>query len=159
MNTTADNLLKALETNLSRVKALEKNTQEQKAASAKVSLEQINKDALVIKGVKVITARLDNLNMDLLRKNADLLKSQNTSCVIALSSAEQGRVFLVVAVSPDLCAKGLDAGALVREISGSIGGSGGGRKDFAQAGGTKPEGIEAAFEKLKGIVEKTLEGS
>ncbi|MDD3345991.1 MAG: DHHA1 domain-containing protein, partial [Candidatus Omnitrophica bacterium] len=59
---------------------------------------------------------------------------------------------LVVALTPDLLERGLDASVLIRQAASEIGGSGGGRPDFAQAGGTKPENFALAFEKLRDII-------
>ncbi len=152
LNAALPDLLKTLENNLARIKTLEKSIDAQKLNSAKDSLDEIARTGMMIKGVKLITAKLDNLNMDLLRRNADILKSKAGSAVIALGSQEGRKAFLVIGVSADLCAKGIDAGKLIREVASTIGGSGGGRQDFAQAGGTAPENFTLAFEKLKDII-------
>lgn len=156
LNTTRPNLLKTLENNLTRMKMLEKSVNQQKLSSAKCSLEDIIRQAEVINGVKLIMARLENLDMDLLRKNVDMLKAETGSAVIALGSGKDNKAFLVIGVTADLCAKGLDAGGLIRQVAETIGGSGGGRGDFAQAGGIHPENFTLAFDKLKDIIIKQL---
>jgi len=90
--------------------------------------------------------------MDLLRKNIDLLKQKTNNTVIALGSNNQGKALLVMGLTEDLCQKGMDATNLIRKIGGFIGGSGGGRKDFAQAGGANPAGFDQAFRELKNIL-------
>ena len=59
---------------------------------------------------------------------------------------------MVIAVTQDLLAKGLNAGVLIRQIAPIIGGSGGGRPDFAQAGGSKPGNFTQAFEELRKVI-------
>ena len=156
LNTTRPNLLKTLENNLTRMKMLEKSVNQQKLSNVKGSLEDIIKQAEVINGVKLIMARLENLDMDLLRKNVDMLKAETGSAVIALGSGKDNKAFLVIGVTADLCAKGLDAGGLIRQVAETIGGSGGGRGDFAQAGGIHPENFALAFDKLRDIIIKQL---
>jgi alanyl-tRNA synthetase len=95
---------------------------------------------------------MENLDMDLLRKAVDLIKEKTDNAIIALGSQSGSRALLVMGITQDLCAKGFNASALVRDIAGVIGGSGGGRQDFAQAGGTKPENLEAAFKKLSKMI-------
>lgn len=73
------------------------------------------------------------------------------SGIVALAIQLPGRVQIAIRVSPDFVKKGILAGAIVKEISPMIGGSGGGRPDMAQAGGKNPEGIELAFKRIKEI--------
>jgi len=68
----------------------------------------------------------------------------------------QGKVFLVVGVTADLCDKGLDASKLIIEPSKIIGGSGGGRKEFAQAGGGAADQLNNAFVKLAELIAGAL---
>jgi alanyl-tRNA synthetase len=99
--------------------------------------------------VKVITEIVENVDLDLLRKTVDLIKQKiGASYVISLGSTLDKRALLVMATDkPDL-----DASRMIKAIAGEIGGSGGGRKDFAQAGGDNPGGFDKAFEKLKSII-------
>jgi alanyl-tRNA synthetase len=59
---------------------------------------------------------------------------------------------LVFGATQDLCVKGIDAVKLIKEVAPEIGGSGGGRRDFAQAGGNRPQNLESALNKLKGLI-------
>lgn len=145
-------LLQELEKRNARLKELEKQLNSQKLDSLKDGLDKMIQEAEIIKDIKVILSEQDNLNMDLLRKNVDLIKEKTASAVIALGSKSQDKALLVMGVTEDLCQKGLDASKLIRDVSGFIGGSGGGRKDFAQAGGNKPENFSQAFDKLKEII-------
>jgi alanyl-tRNA synthetase len=116
------------------------------------SLDKLVQDAEIVKDIKVITKLIEDADMDLLRKNVDLIKGKTDKAVIALGAKQEDRALLVVGITPDLCQKGFDAAKLIRDIAKIIGGSGGGRCDFAQAGGNKPQELEKAFEKLKNII-------
>jgi alanyl-tRNA synthetase len=85
----------------------------------------------------------------------DTLRPKLGSGVIALGSAADGKVALIVGVTKDLTAK-LDAGKIVREAAKFVEGSGGGRKDLAEAGGKNPEGLDAALAAVPGIIERML---
>jgi len=107
-----------------------------------------------IGGIKVLCVKVEGVNAKALRESMDDLRSKVSSGVVCLASAqEDGKVSLMLAVSKDLHAK-FTAPALIKDVSAEVGGSGGGRPDLAQAGGTKPEGIEAAFTKLKELLGK-----
>ncbi len=85
-----------------------------------------------------------------------MIKEKADSAVIALGAQSAGRALLVIAVTNDLAQKGIDASALIREIAGIVGGSGGGRKDFAQAGGNEPQNLTKAIEQLKNTLTRLL---
>ncbi len=102
-------------------------------------------------GVKVLVRRLEGLAADDLRGLVDDLRGSLQSGVVLVASTDEGRVSLALGVTPDLKGR-LKAGDLVREIAGVVGGKGGGRPDFAQAGGTQPEHLDAAFERLYALV-------
>ena len=86
-----------------------------------------------------------------LRKVWDDLKSKNKALLAVLGSKSSGKAFLLVGVTNDIKNK-YNAGEIIKEISGHIGGSGGGRPDMAQAGGTKPEKLNEALDGVYRIV-------
>jgi alanyl-tRNA synthetase len=147
-----DKVAQELEKRARRLKELEKALSAKMMDNIKDSLENLIKGAEEIKGMKVITKTFDNMDMDLLRKNVDLIKEKTANAIIVLGSNNQGRALLVLGVTQDLCQKGLDASKLIRQIGTIVGGSGGGRADFAQAGGNKPENFEQAFKELRNIL-------
>ena len=118
------------------------------------ALPALLEKSVLINGVNTIFSQEDNLDMPALRVLADKIKEKLSNVVIVLGSAdqEQKKAFLVIAVTPDLLSRGMDAGVLIRQVASMIGGSGGGRQDFAQAGGTHPENFTLAFEKLRDII-------
>jgi alanyl-tRNA synthetase len=95
-------------------------------------------------GVKVVAARLDGADSKALREAADKLKDRLGTGVVVLGAVENDKVRLVASVSQDLT-KSLKAGDLIRPVAEKVGGRGGGRPDFAQAGGTDPGQLDAAL--------------
>ena len=141
-----------LEKRLSRIKELEKQLSAQKINTARSSVDELIQSAEAIGNIKLIAKVIADADMAGLRSAVDLIKQKITSAVIVLASAGSGKALLVVGVTADLTAKGIDASELVGKIANFIGGSGGGRKDFAQAGGNNPAGLELALEELKKIL-------
>jgi alanyl-tRNA synthetase len=111
-----------------------------------------------INDVNVVISLEPGLDMNGLRLLADKVKEELRQGVVALGSQdrEQKKAYLVIAVTQDLLSRGLDAGALIRKVASFIGGAGGGRQDFAQAGGTKPENFRLAFEELRAIIKSSI---
>jgi len=105
-----------------------------------------------VNGMKVVTARVDPADAKVYRGLADQLRDRLQSGVVAIGGGADGKALLLVAATPDLVARGISAAALVREMAKEIGGSGGGRADLAQAGGTDPSRIPAALEKLYELI-------
>jgi len=154
LNVPQDRLCEEIDKRITRMKHLEKQLDTQTLNALSDSLEELIQGAEVLREIKLITKVIDSLDMNLLRKNIDLIKSKTKSSIIALGSVVGGRAMLVMGLTPDLVVKGLDAGAMIKDIAQIIGGSGGGRADFAQAGGSKPENFNQAFEKLRDIIWK-----
>jgi len=91
----------------------------------------------------------------ILREMNDKFKERAESGVIVLGAAHEGKVFLLVGVTPDLT-KRVHAGNLIKEIVKQVGGSGGGRPDMAQAGGNQPENLAAALDLARGLLKEKL---
>jgi len=107
-----------------------------------------------INGVNFIFSTEDNLDMNLLRTLVDLIKVELSHGVIVLGSKDGNRASLVIGLTKDICARGLNAKNLILQVAPLIGGSGGGREDFAQAGGNLPENFTLVFDKIKDIIIK-----
>src|SRR5262249_43481626 len=101
--------------------------------------------------VKLARRRVGDLDKDALRNLADTLKAKIKSGVVVLASENQGKVQIVVAVTPDLTSR-IKAGQIVKEIAPIVGGGGGGRPDFAEAGGKQPEKIDEMLAAAPGVV-------
>jgi alanyl-tRNA synthetase len=152
LNVPLDKIPQEIEKRNIRVKELERELNAQRLEALKTSLDTLIQRAEIINNIRVITEIGQNLDMDSLRKKVDLIKERIKSSVIALGSNNDGQGLLVMGITGDLSDKRLDAGTLIRELAGFIGGSGGGRKDFAQAGGNRPENFSQAFDRLKEII-------
>lgn len=144
----AEKLLKNLEEKEEEIKRLKQKLLLQAGQSTEIPVKEV-------KGVKFIAQKFEGIDMESLRNHADRLKQKIGSGVIVLASAADGRVFLVVAVTPDLVAR-IQANKLIKEIAQLVGGGGGGRPDFAQAGGGRPENIDQALEKGFDLLQKLL---
>jgi alanyl-tRNA synthetase len=107
--------------------------------------------AVEVNGIKILAARLDGVDPKALRDTVDRLKQQLVSAVVVIGSAEDGKVRLAVGVSDDLLTR-IQAGNLVNFVAQQVGGKGGGRPDFAQAGGSQPENLDGALHSVQGWV-------
>jgi alanyl-tRNA synthetase len=112
-------------------------------------------DTIEIAGVTLARRKVADLDKDALRGLADSLKAQIKSGVVVLASTTDGKVQIVVAVTPDLVGR-VKAGQIVKEIAPIVGGGGGGRPDFAEAGGRQPEKVDEMLEHSGRIVEALL---
>jgi alanyl-tRNA synthetase len=110
-----------------------------------------------IDGVKLLTAEVDSADGKGLREMADKLRDKLGSGVLAIGCPHEGKVNLLVAVTADLTGR-LHAGKLVAALAAEVGGRGGGRPDLAQAGGSQPEKLTEALDKLAELVRSALSG-
>ena len=107
-----------------------------------------------IKGIPAIIRRVEGVDKAGLRDVSDSLKSALPSGVVVLASATpDGKVAIVVSVTPDLKDR-LHAGRIVKEIAPLVGGGGGGRPDFAEAGGKDPSTLDALLEQSRSVIER-----
>ena len=135
-----DRLVRIME----RSRSLEKEVVGLKSKMATASGDELAGTATEVNGIKVLAARLDNVDPKSLRDTVDQLKDQLGSSVVVIGSAENGKVRLAAGVSKDLLAR-IQAGNLVNFVAQQVGGRGGGRPDFAQAGGSQPENLDEAL--------------
>jgi alanyl-tRNA synthetase len=112
--------------------------------------------AVDIGGVKVIATKVDGADAAALRHVVDQLKGQLKSAVIVLATVENPtKVLLVAGVTADQSGR-IPAGALIATLASTLGGRGGGRPDFAQAGGNNPGGLDAALAQVPEYVRARL---
>jgi len=112
-------------------------------------------DVIDVAGVKLARKKLADIDKDALRGVADSLKAKIKSGIVVLAAGSDGKVQVVVAVTPDLTPR-IKAGQIVKEIAPIVGGGGGGRPDFAEAGGKQPEKIDEMLEATKTVIERLL---
>src|ERR1700722_17809173 len=112
--------------------------------------------AVDVSGVKVVATKVDGADAAALRHVVDQLKSQLKSAVVVLATVENPtKVLLIAGVTADQSAR-IPAGELVAALARMIGGRGGGRADFAQAGGNNPAALDAALAQVSEFVRKKL---
>jgi alanyl-tRNA synthetase len=112
-------------------------------------------DVQDVKGVKLVTRRVTGLEKGALRATSDALRDKLGSGVVVLVSELEGRVALVVSVSKDLTSR-VQAGRLVKELAPIVGGGGGGRADFAEAGGKDATRIDDLLGQAPQVLERLL---
>jgi alanyl-tRNA synthetase len=138
-----------------RSRRLEKEVQQLKSKMASGHGGDLSAGAKDIGGIKVLAAQIDGADVRSLRDALDRLKSELGSSVIVLASVQDGKVLLVAGVSDDLVAR-MKAGEIVGLVAAKVGGRGGGRADFAQAGGTQPENLGTALAGVESLVRSRL---
>jgi alanyl-tRNA synthetase len=154
LKTTPDNLINRVDKLQSEMKELENRITALKDKLANSQAEELLSNQEEINGVNVILEKVEGIDNDGLRKMGDNIKSELNSGIIILASKLGDKILFVSMVTDDLVEEGFNAGQLVGEIARVTGGGGGGRPDMAQAGGSQPEKIDAAFEKAKEIIAK-----
>ncbi len=112
-------------------------------------------DTIEVSGVKLARRRVSGLDKNALRQLADSLKDQLQSGVVVIASENDDKVAIVVSVTPDL-KKRVPAGQVVKQIAPIVGGGGGGRPDFAEAGGREPAKIDEMLAASEGVVRDLL---
>jgi alanyl-tRNA synthetase len=138
-----------------RSKKLEKEVQQLKSKLASGHSGDLSAQAKDVGGVRVLAAQIDGADARSLRDAVDQLKGKLGSSVIVLASAQDGKIVLVVGVSEDLLAR-IKAGDIAGVVAAKVGGRGGGRADFAQAGGSQPENLPAALADVESLVRSRL---
>ncbi len=148
--------IERLEKLLAREKELEKKLRamEQKLATggggAAAEMEEKVRE---IAGVRIVTRKLDGVDPRTMREMADRMRQKHGSAVVALGSdLGDGKVALLVAVTPDLTAK-IKAGDIIKNIAPIVGGTGGGRPDLAQAGGRDASKLDEALAKVAALLQ------
>jgi alanyl-tRNA synthetase len=138
-----------------RSRKLEKEIQQLKSKLASGQGGDLSSLAKDVGGVKVLAAQIDGADVRSLRDAMDQLKGKLGSSVIVLASVQEGKVVFVVGVSEDLLAR-MKAGEIAGVVAAKVGGRGGGRPDFAQAGGTQPENLGLALAGVEPLVRSRL---
>jgi len=138
-----------------RSKRLEKELQQLKSKLATGQGGDVTAQAKAVGGVKVLAVQIEGADAKALRDSVDQLKQKLGSSVIVLATVQDGKVVLVAGVSADLVAQ-LKAGDIAGAVAAQVGGRGGGRADFAQAGGTQPENLGSALASVETLVRNRL---
>ena len=142
-----------LEKMIAELKAAEKELERFKTKVATLSADGAEQEIKRVDGVRVLTKRVGVETPGALRDLADRLKDRIKSGIVVLGSASGPKALLIAVVTNDLTDR-FHAGRIIKELAAMVGGSGGGRPDMAQAGGTRPENLDQALEKTLEVIEK-----
>jgi alanyl-tRNA synthetase len=155
LRSTPELLGNKVEDILVRVKEMEKEIGRLNARLSVADLDQLIDKCQEIQGVKVMVSEISLDSAKTLREVGDKIREKLASGVAVLAGKLKGKVSLLVIVSADLTAK-LHAGKIIKDIAAVVGGSGGGRADMAQAGGTMADKLPEALKKAIEVVEREL---
>ena len=138
-------LLSELEAERKKGLSLERELSRKIAEDLPTQAEQVN-------GVTVLAARVPSLTMPILREMGDILKDRLKSAVVVLATVCDGKPSFLAMVTPDLVARGFNAGDIINRVARITGGGGGGKAAMAQAGGQDANRVDEALRLVKSIV-------
>ena len=152
--------LKSSESDLTRkaaqvmtdIKTLENTIKTFKSDEISGSVDDIINSATEVAGIKLITKRFDDTDVDQLRNISDAVKEKTDNVVMVFAAVNDSKVTFIVSVSEDLIGRGYHAGKLIKDIAAAAGGGGGGKANMAQAGAKDPSKIDAAFKKAEELL-------
>ena len=156
VKSTPQALTDRLEHLMAEVKALHAENEALKAKAAKDALGDVMNQVQEVKGVKLLAASVDGVDMNGLRDLGDQLKTKLGDGVVVLLSNCDGKVNMIVMATEGVLAKGAHAGNLIKGIAALVGGGGGGRPNMAQAGGKNPAGIPDAIKAAADVLQGQL---
>ncbi|MCX8642151.1 MULTISPECIES: alanine--tRNA ligase [unclassified Gilliamella] len=151
-------ILTRVEQLIDQTKVLEKTIEQLKAEKASQESQQLLNQCEKINNKNLLIAKLDNVEAKLLRTMIDDLKNQLKTGVIVLAAVNDGKINLAAGVTNDLLGI-VKAGELVSQLALKVGGKGGGRPDFAQAGGMDLSALPEALSSVKKEISNKLQAS
>lgn len=155
MHVSPADLEKRISQLMERSRSLEKELDQLNTRLASSSGDELAGQAVEVGPARVVAAQLDGLEAKAMRDTVDRLKDRLGNAVVVIGSVDGDKVRIAAGVSKALTGKA-KAGDLVNFVAGQVGGRGGGRPDFAQAGGTKPDKLEEALASVAGWVGEKL---
>ena len=141
---------------MAEMKALQSENEALKSKAAKEALGDVMDKTAEVKGVKLLAAKVEGVDMNALRDLGDQLKTKLGEGVVVLASVTDGKVNLIAMATDGAMAKGAHAGNLNKGIAALVGGGGGGRPNMAQAGGKNPAGVDQAIAEVAKVLENQL---
>ena len=142
---------------IAELKEANKQLEIAKAKLASSQIDGLFQNAVEVDGVRIVTVYLNGTTPDTLRSMMDKLRDKEPNAVGALIGTDGSKTTLAVGVGKNSLARGLKAGALVKQIAAIAGGNGGGKPDFAMAGIRDTSKIDDALNAVEGIVKENLE--
>ena len=156
LKATPDNLAEKIAHLTAENKALHSEVESLKSKLAQDAMGDVMDQVQEIKGVKLLAAEVDGVDMNGLRDLGDQLKEKLGDGVVVLASGNDGKVSLMVTATDAAMKQGAHAGNLIKAIAGLVGGGGGGRPNMAQAGGKNPAGIPDAIAKVAEVLAEQI---
>lgn len=148
---SADDAVEKVQKLLERQKELEREIEKLRGEFQKDQIPELLRKQNSVNGTKFLVSQVDGADAKQLRDIADQLKEKLGTAVIVLASAGQANVNLVASVGKELTRQ-YHAGNIIKELASMVGGGGGGRPDFAQAGGKEPGKIDAALKRAEELI-------
>ena len=158
MKTTPDGLSDKITHMMAENKALHGEVESLKSKMAQEAAGNVLDQVKEIKGIKLLAAQIEGVDMNGLRDLGDQFKEKLGEGVVVLASGNEGKVNLMATATDGALKKGVHAGNLVKAIAGCVGGGGGGRPNMAQAGGKNPAGIPEALAKAEEALAEQIKG-
>jgi alanyl-tRNA synthetase len=140
---------------LDQVKALEKELAAAKGKLASAQGDELLSQAVDVKGIKLLVAKLEGADAKTLRDTMDKLKDKIKTAVIVLTAVDGDKVQIAAGVTADTVGK-VKAGELASFVAGQVGGKGGGKPDMAMAGGSNPAALPAALASVQAWVSERV---
>jgi alanyl-tRNA synthetase len=157
LNSARPDLLDQLERLKKTLKESEKELKSLRQKIVNRDFQEEKEETREVDGISVLTKRVEGLDMSEMRELADVLRQRLGSGVVVLGTESQGKAVLVAAVTKDLTER-IRADDIIRRIAPLVKGGGGGRADFAQAGGSQPQGLDRALEEASAALKITPKG-
>ncbi|HEX4988184.1 MAG TPA: alanine--tRNA ligase [Candidatus Binatia bacterium] len=151
---STDDTVEKVKKLLDRQKELEREIQKLRGQFEKDQIPELLAKKQSVDGTNVLVSQVDGVDAKQLRDMVDQLKDRLGSGVVVLASAGESNVNLVASVSADLTRR-YHAGNIIKELARMVGGGGGGRPDFAQAGGKEPAKIDAALKRAEELIRES----
>ncbi len=140
----------------SKLKNLDKELELLRAQRAQAEFSKKLQNIQQVAGVHVLSAIIPDSDADALRSLTDQFRQQYPSGVVVLGTVSRGKPMLIAAVTPELIARGIKAGDLIKRVAAVVGGGGGGRPDMAQAGGKDPDKLSEALDQVAVFIRENL---
>jgi alanyl-tRNA synthetase len=157
LSSARSDLLPQLERLKKALKESEKELKSLRQKIVKSDFQEGKEEIREVDGISMLTKRVEGLDMSELRDLADVLRQRLGSGVVVLGAESHGKGMLVAAVTKDLVER-IRADDIIRRIAPLVKGGGGGRADFAQAGGSQPKGLDRALQEAYAALKITPKG-
>lgn len=152
LEATVENVDEKIAIVLADAEAVKKRALSLERELAKNEADSLLEKVEVIKGVKVIATKIESDNQTVLREMADFLRDKLQSGIVVLGAVSGDRPIFIATVTPDLVEKGYNAGNIIKQVSQVAGGGGGGKANFAQAGGKDKNKLDEALGIVKSLI-------